>query len=71
MNRERVQELANFFYSSDDSNIVPLRIAIITGGYTGADLTEENFIRLLFILNNSDHLKEDLNKFLKDMEDEE
>ncbi len=71
MNKERVQKLADFFYSSDDSKIVPLRISITTGGYTGADLTKENFIKLLFILNNSDHLREDLTKFLEDLEDEE
>jgi hypothetical protein len=32
MNKERMQELADFFYSSDDSKIVPLRISVITGG---------------------------------------
>lgn len=31
MNKERVQKLADFFYSSDDSNVIPLRIAVITG----------------------------------------
>jgi len=71
MNKKRVQELADFFYSSDDSNIVPLRISVITGRYGGADLNRENFIRLLSILNNSDHLKEDLIGFLEDIEDEE
>jgi len=70
MNKERVLELADFFYSSDDSNVVPLRIAIITGRYTGSDLTKENFVKLLFILNNSDHLKKDLIKFLEDLDDE-
>ncbi|MBA7586102.1 hypothetical protein ES695_14625 [Candidatus Atribacteria bacterium 1244-E10-H5-B2] len=71
MNKKRVQELADFFYSSDDSKMVPLRIAVISGRYIGADLTRENFIKLLSILNNSDYLKEDLTKFLEDIEDEE
>jgi hypothetical protein len=71
MNKERMQKLADFFYSSDDSNVVPLRISIITGRYGGADLNRENFTKLLFILNNSDHLKEDLTGFLEDIEDEE
>ncbi|MBA7534340.1 hypothetical protein ES705_26586 [subsurface metagenome] len=71
MNKKRMQELADFFYSSDDSKIVPLRISIITGRYGGADLTKEDFIKLLSILNNSDHLKEDLTGFLEDIEDEE
>lgn len=70
MNKKRVQELADFFYSSDDSKIVPLRISVITGRYTGAGLTKENFIKLLFILNNSVQLKEDLAKFLEGLEDE-
>jgi len=71
MNKKRVQELADFFYSSDDSNIVPLRISVTTGGYTGEDLNKENFVKLLYILNNSVHLKEDLLKFREDLEDEE
>jgi len=71
MNNKRVKELADFFYSSNDSNIVPLRISVTTGRYTGEDLTRENFMKLLSILNNSDHLKEDLTKFLEDIEDEE
>ena len=71
MNKERMQELADFFYSSDDSKKVPLRIAVVTGRYTGADLTKENFLRLLSILNNSNNLKEDLTEFLEDIKDEE
>lgn len=69
--KNRVLELADFFYSSDDSNVVPLRIAIITGRYTGSDLTRENFIKLLSILNNSNNLKEDLIEFREEIEDEE
>lgn len=69
--KNRIQELADFFYSSDDSNVVPLRIAIITGRYTGSDLTKENFIKLLSILNSSNNLKEDLIKFREEIEDEE
>ena len=71
MNKKRVQKLADFFYSSDDSKLVPLRISVITGGYTGSDLTKENFIKLLSILNDSNNLKEDLIEFLEDIEDEE
>lgn len=71
MKNERIYQLADFFYSSDNSKNVPLRLAIITGQYSGADLTKGKFIKLLFILNNSAHLKEDLTKFLEDLEDEE
>lgn len=69
--KNKIEELADFFYSSDDSNVVPLRIAIITGRYTGSDLTRENFIKLLSILNNSNNLKEDLIEFREEIEDEE
>lgn len=68
--KNRVLELADFFYSSDDSNVVPLRIAIITGRYIGSDLTKENFVKLFSILNDSNYLKEDLINFLGDLEDE-
>jgi len=71
MNKERVLELADFFYSSDDSKMVPLRIAVVTGRYTGTDLTRENFIKLLSILNNSNNLREDLMEFREEIEDEE
>jgi len=71
MNKKRMQKLADFFYSSNDSKKVPLRISITTGRYSGSDLTKENFIKLLSILNNSNNLKEDLTEFLKDIEDEE
>jgi len=65
-----MQKLADFFYSSNDSKKVPLRISITTGRYTGANLARENFLRLLSILNNSNNLKGDLAKFLEDIEDE-
>jgi hypothetical protein len=71
MNKKRMQKLADFFYSSDDSKKVPLRISIITGRYSGSDLTKENFIKLLSVLNISNNLKEDLSEFLEDMGEEE
>lgn len=71
MNMKRIQELADFFYSSRDSKKVPLRISAVTGGFTGIDLTKENLIKLLVIINSSTNLKKDLNKFLEDIEDEE
>lgn len=71
MTNKRIQELADFFYSSNNSNVVPLRIAIITGRYSGLNLNRKNFTKLISILNNSDHLKEDLLEFLENIENEE
>jgi len=64
MDKNRINELADFFYSSDDSNIVPLRLAITTGQYSGFDLNKKDFITLMEILNKSKNLKEDLEYFL-------
>lgn len=65
MNKDRIQELADFFYSSNDSNIVPLRIAVETGQYAGSDLSKNDFISLMKILNSSKNLKKDLILFLE------
>lgn len=65
MTEERIQSLANFFYSSNSPNRVPLRLSIMTGQYNGADLTKEDFIGLLKILNNSINLKADLKEFIE------
>ena len=65
MSKDRIEELAKFFYSSNDSNIVPLRIAIVTGQYTGSDLDKKDFITLMKILSKSKDLKKDLILFLE------
>lgn len=63
MTKKKIQQLANFFYSSNDANNVPLRLAIITGQYSGFDLSKEAFIELLTIINNSVDIKSDLTEF--------
>ena len=63
MNEKRICELADFFYSSDSSNDVPLRIASTTGQFSGFELCKESFIELMKILNKSKSLKEDLSRF--------
>jgi len=70
MTNKRIKELADFFYSSNSSNIVPLRISIITGQYSGNDLTYKEFIRLMGILKNSKNLKKDLYNFREEIGDE-
>jgi hypothetical protein len=65
MTLRRIRELADFFYSSDDSKDVPLRFACTTGRYTGFDLDRESFIALFAILNRSKDLKKDLAQFME------
>ena len=62
MTKKRIQELADFFYSSNSSNVVPFRIAIVMG-MAGTDLNKYELIGLLSILNNSKNLKKDLLEF--------
>jgi hypothetical protein len=71
MTNKKIQELADFFYSSNKTTDVPLRIAIIMGSYSASDLNKIQFIELLKILNKSNNLKKDLEDFLRDMEYEE
>jgi len=67
INKKRIIELADFFYSSDNSKDVPLRLCCETGRYTGFDLDREKFISLLTILARSKNLKEDLEVFVEAM----
>ncbi len=71
MTNKKILELANFFYSSDDSRKVPLRVAITTGRYSAFDLSREDFIELFKILNKSENLKTDLKGFLEVKKNEE
>jgi len=68
MTHERIKQVADFFYSSDDASDVPLRPAIITGQFSGADLSKRRCIQLLKILSDSEDLKSDLKHFLEDLE---
>lgn len=63
MTKKRMLELADFFFSSNDSKDVPLRIAVISGQYSGHDLGHADFMRLMMILNSSKNLKESLLAF--------
>jgi len=65
MDDRRIKELANFFYSSNSSKRVPLRISI-SMGMSGSDLTYEGFIHLMEIFNVSINIQKDLKTFLKD-----
>jgi len=68
MTKKRIKELADFFYSSDSSEDVPLRLCCETGRYTGFDLEREKFISLFSILARSKNLKEDLKVFVEAMD---
>ena len=65
MTKKRIQELADFFYSSDSPRDVPLRLCCETGRYTGFDLNREDFISLFIILSKSKNLKTELAQFVE------
>jgi hypothetical protein len=67
MTKKRIKELADFFYSSNNSEDVPLRLCCETGRYTGFDLNREVFISLFSILAKSKDLKRDLEVFVEAM----
>jgi len=67
MTKKRIKELADFFYSSNSSEDIPLRICCETGRYTGFDLNRDEFISLFSILARSKNLKEDLRVFVEVM----
>lgn len=68
MTNKRIQQVADFLYSSDDSSDVPLRLSISMGEFSGADLSKERCIDLLKILSNSRNLRKDLALFLDSLE---
>ena len=67
MAKKRIKELANFFYSSDCVEDVPLRICCSTGRYSGLDLGSKEFVSLFSILAKSKDLKRDLKTFVEAM----
>lgn len=66
MTKKRIEELADFFYGSDDANKVPLRIMASTGQFGGFDFNRSGLVELLTILESSEDLKTDLLKFRSD-----
>jgi hypothetical protein len=71
MTKKRIKMLADFFYSSESSRDVPLRLACVTGRYSGFDLTKDEFVSLFMILSQSQNLKADLTQFIEAKYDEE
>lgn len=65
MTLKLIRQLADFFYSSNSSADVPLRISCTAGRYTGLDLGREEFVELFVILSRSNGLKKDLTDFLE------
>jgi len=64
MTKERIQEVADFFFSSDSQKDVPLRLSISVGEFRGYDLDPTDCVELLTILAESQDLKGDLSQFL-------
>lgn len=66
MTKKRIKQLADYFYSSNDSNVIPLRLAAIRGMYTVFYLSKRAFIDLLTILNKSENLTNDLTEYVSE-----
>jgi len=64
MTEERIREVVDFFYSSDNQDDVPLRLSICISDFRGFDLDPEDCVDLLTILTESQNLKDDLAQFL-------
>ena len=63
MRKERIEELVEFFYSSNSSKKVPCRLSL-TFGMGGADLTKDGLRDLLYILSFSLNIKKDLQNLM-------
>jgi hypothetical protein len=70
MDKKRIAKLADFFYSSNSANDVPMRISVSIGQYAGFDLSKNMFIDLLEILVNSIDLKNDLTIFVQNRKED-
>jgi len=68
MTKKKIKQLADFFYSSNSSNDIPLRISVVTGHFSGFDLSKESFSELFNILCTSVNIKKDLTSFLQKYE---
>ena len=70
MTLKRVKVLADFFFSSESTRDIPLRISCVTGRYTGFDLERAEFESLFKILSKSQNLRKDLAGFLERVYDQ-
>jgi len=59
----RLIEVADFLYSSNSAEDIPLRITM-SRGMAGWDLTKDEFIELIFIFLCSEELEEELWDFV-------
>ena len=64
MTKKRIEKLSNFFYNSNSTKYIPLRISCITGEWSGFNLSKHGFGELMFILSNSKNLKKELEDFV-------
>lgn len=64
MDQKRIIELADFFYSSDDSSEVPFRLAL-SFGMGGADLSYDGFVLLMEFLSKGSVTKQTATKLLE------
>lgn len=64
MDKNKIKKLSDFFYNSNSTKYVPLRLSISLGEFAGFDLNKHSFSELLDILSNSRRLKRDLELFI-------
>ena len=64
MTNKRIKLLADFFYSSNSSRKVPMRISASVG-MCGFDLNKEDFVGLMLIMDRSGDIKRDLTLFVE------
>lgn len=67
MDNKRIVELADFFYSSDETGEVPFRLSL-SFGMGGADITYDGFIRLMKYLSDGEINKQSANELLEDID---
>jgi hypothetical protein len=61
MTKERIEELANYFYDRESPRC---RLSVIQG-MSGFDLSRQAFVRLLTVLSNSYELDSELEYFIQ------
>uniref|UniRef100_A0A6M3IDI5 Uncharacterized protein n=1 Tax=viral metagenome TaxID=1070528 RepID=A0A6M3IDI5_9ZZZZ len=62
--KNRIKEIADFFYPSYNPNSMPLKISLMYGRHGKCDLTKKQFIKLMNIFNTSIDMRRDMDIFL-------
>lgn len=71
MTNKKIQEIADFMYSSNSSTDVPFRLSISTGQYAGFDLSKDDLITLFKHLRDCEVSKYSFEILLEMLMDED